>query len=234
MGGLFTFDYVQSLLTEMMLAPDRLLKQDRYNIVPYFQKGYSGLGRDRGQAVSYGYKLGCDKIFLIDSDQSWKWTDVVKLLESVYPIVAGVVPLKQKNQVLNYTVMERDWDTTEDEDKKVTANGLRRLRQKYHGQDEIQVEMTGAAFMCIDRVAIEAIIKNGCEEFMFYDPHSQSKQIGWDLFPSGPLNKVYFGEDWGFCMNAKRAGIPIHINSTVLIPHIGSYTYTIDPREVGL
>lgn len=223
---------MQSLLTEAMLNPERLLEQQKYNILPYFQRGYSGLGRDRGQAVSYGYKVGCDKIVLIDSDQSWKWNDLKKLLDSDKPIIAGVVPLKQKNQVLNFTPRECDHDAFEDEDNRITPVGLRRLRKKYSDQDELQVEMTGAAFLCIDRSVIEIMIKNGSEEFMFYDPHSQTKQIGWDLFPSGPLSRVYMGEDWGFCIQAKRSGIPIHINSTVFVDHIGSYNYQIDPKEV--
>lgn len=229
--GVATMDYMQCLLTETLLNPDRLLQQQRYNILPYFQKGYSGLGKDRGTMASYALKLGCDKIIFIDSDQAWTWNDLKKILDSEKQIVAGVIPLKKMPQVLNFTPLMEDMDAFEDEGKEITPVGLRRLRQKYHGQDEIEVEMTGTGFLSVDRSVLEALSKT-CDQFLYYDPHTQTKQIGWDFFPSGAMGGVYMGEDWGHCIIAKRAGFKIYINSSVFIDHVGNFTYRVDRKEV--
>lgn len=230
-GGVATLRYMQSMITEALLHPERLLNQRRYNITPYFQEGYSGLPKDRSVMASYALKLGCDKIFFIDSDQGWKWDDMKKLIDSDKPIIAGVIPLKQKAQTLNFTPRIEDYDCFINEDNKITATGLSRFRKKYSNADELQVELTGTGFLCID-VSVLKKLSETAEQFMFYDPHSQTKQMGWSFFQCGPLNKVYFGEDWSLCHAAKHAGFPIHINSTVLIDHVGSYNYQIDRDEV--
>ena len=226
-GGLVTMEFMQCLLSEMMLHPDRLREQQKYVILPYFQKGYSGLPKDRSVAASYALKSGADKILFIDSDQSWLWSDIKKLLDSDKEIVAGVIPLKQKDQTFNFTPMEYDYDCFAEEDNKITDVGLRRLRQKYFGQDEIEVCLTGTGFALIDCKVLKKMSETA-EEFIFYDPHSQTKQMGWAFFQCGPLNKVYFGEDWAHFKFARDIGFKVYINSTVLIGHIGSYKYEID------
>jgi len=49
----------------------------------------------------------------------------------------------------------------------------------------------------------------------------------WDFFPSGPLENNYYGEDYGFCIFAQRAGFPVYIDTSVEIPHIGAFTYEL-------
>jgi hypothetical protein len=224
-------EYMQCIMTEVMLNPDRLLQQHKYTILPYWQKGYSGLPKDRSVAASYALKLGCDKILFIDSDQAWTWPDLKAILDSDKPIIAGVIPLKQKDTVLNFTPKKEDYDCFEDEGNKITPQGLKRFREKYSNQDELQVELTGTGFLCVD-ISVLKKLSETAEQFIFYDPHSQTKQMGWAFFQCGPLNNVYFGEDWSFCHAAKHAGFPIYINSKVLIDHIGSYRFTIDRKEV--
>jgi len=47
------------------------------------------------------------------------------------------------------------------------------------------------------------------------------------LFPSEIVNGDYFGEDYGFLHLATASGFPIHLDTSLLIPHRGSIDYPI-------
>lgn len=227
-GGFVRYEYMQSVLTQVFCAPDRLLHQDQFDVALYLAGGASGLGRDRAVMASYALRNNFDRLFFIDSDQDFTWDQFRAIATSEHPICAGVVPMKMLPFRLNFTPMEEDRaDCFSKENETITTKGLELLVAKYPEQKEIRVCTTGTAFLSVD-VKVLATLTKTIEKFKFVDPNTQKTNTCWDFFPSGPLGGIYLGEDWGFCTIAQRAGFPIHINPAVKIPHIGTYTYDID------
>lgn len=214
----------------MFLAPDRLANLERYDIAQYLQGGYSGLGKDRSIAASFALRNGFDKVLFIDSDQSWVWEDVKKVLDSKLLIAAGMVPLKSYPTQLNFTPLAVDKEFYDPEDGVVTPAGVARWCDGVIFNEEMPVAAVGTGFMCIDRSVLQTLVDNGsAEKFLFKEAKGDKTEwvACWNFFPSGVLESNYYGEDFSFCILAGRAGIPIGVNTTVKIPHHGWHEYKI-------
>lgn len=225
-GGQVHHLYTQSLLTEAFLNSDRLQNQHRYELGSYLVGGFSGLAKDRGVVASYALREGFDKIVFIDSDQSWAWPQLKALLDSDKMVIAGVVALKEYPIQLNFTPLVEDKDCFEG--GKITPNGLKKLQKKHAGTYEIEVQACGTAFLAIDTSVLKALVENkSCPMFLYKDVHSEKMVENWDFFQTGVINERYYGEDYSFCFQAKRAGFSAYINSFVHIDHHGGHTYSI-------
>ena len=237
--------YLNSLLVETFNHPERLMNQEQYDLGLFHTAGYSGLGKDRGVIASHALRNNLDKIFFIDSDQSWTWQQFKAIADSPYPITAGVVGLKSYPIHLNFTPYEKDMDCFKGTQGISTA-GLIKLKKKYESGSEIKtgceigVQCMGTAFMCIDVKVLRELSKNGsCPSFQYIDTERGNQVIEcFDFFQSGvitipdPKNPSktigsYFGEDWAFCAQASRAGFKSYINPNVLVDHHGCHTFTI-------
>jgi hypothetical protein len=231
-GGMVHWKYHLSVTTELFLAEDRLLDQQRYNLAQWTQGGYSGLSKDRGVTASFALMNGFDKLLFIDSDQSWKWWQAKAILDSDKPIIAGMVPLKaylsEYRTQLNFTALKDDRHFYDQEDGMVTVRGVERWRKAHPGQDEMQVDALGTGFVCIDVKILAKMVNEGVVEkfgFPVVKDGVRSKTPAWDFFATGPLNNHYYGEDHGFCLNAARVGASCWVNTRVEIPHHGLHEY---------
>lgn len=226
--GMLENMHVTSLLTQTFMHPDRLAEQGKYQIHHYLMYGESGLGKDRGIAASYALREGYDKIVFIDSDQMWTWEDLKKAIDSDKPILAGVIARKAFPIVLNFHPAKECKKYFEGESGS-TFNGMIKMRDGV-GQDEIEVSMTGTGFIAIQCKVLDAMTKV-CPVFSFQNNEAPGVVPVWDFFQSGVLKETYFGEDYGFCIKAKEAGFSAFINTSVRIPHIGKFVYTVDAKD---
>lgn len=223
--------YVNSLLPELFCAPDRLDNIAKYDIAHYLAGGYSGLGKDRGIMASYALRAGFDKLLFIDADQSWTWPQVKKLIDSPYPITAGMVPLKSHPIQLNFTTQPNEAAFFEPEAGIVTPLGIDRWRKANQGDGFIKVSAAGTAFMSIDVPVLRHLAETkAVEPFIFKETSNGVEKFVkcWDFFPSGPIENNYYGEDYGFCICAGRAGFPVYVDTSIEIPHHGQFEYTVD------
>lgn len=226
-AGMVHIKWHKSVLTQLFNAPERLLQQEKYSIAEYTVEGYSGLGKDRGVIASFALRHKFDKLFFVDADQSFTWEQFKTIVDSDKPIVAGVVALKQYPIQLNFTPLVDDKDCFLSDGGKIMHTGLENLHKKY-GKTEIPVQCMGTAFMCIDVKVLAAMVENGsCPPFIFDDTYTKQKVTCWDFFQSGVVGDLYFGEDWAFCAQAKRAGFQSYINSSVRVDHHGSHTFRV-------
>lgn len=223
--GVVRYEYCQSILTQVFNHPERLANQERYQVALYLVGGYSGLGKDRGIIASYALREGFDKLVFIDSDQKFYWNQFKALVDSDKPVVAGVIALKDYPQNLNFTPNVDDLDCFIVDQSRITPNGLKILKEK-HEKDEIPVQCMGTGFMSID-VAVLMKLSETCPTFYHVDVVTKERVKVWDFFQTGVVNGLYFGEDWAFCAQAKRAGFQSYINASVLVDHIGSHNYKV-------
>lgn len=229
-GGMVHWKYHQACFSELMLAEERLPYQKHYDIAMYTQGGYSGLGKDRGIIASFALRQGFDKLLFVDSDQSWVWNDVKTLLDSPRPIVGGMVPLKFYPTQLNFTPILDDKHYFQAEGGVTTIAGIERWRRHNSGEDEMRVGAIGTGFLCIDvRVLEQMVVQKTVQPFDYYQfEYGEKKRTNcWDFFASGPINGQYYGEDYGFAIQAKRTGFDSYVNTAVRIPHWGNHEYVI-------
>ena len=234
--------YMQSLLTQVMLHPARLQQQEKYNVTFFNVGGQTGLGRDRGSIASFAMRNQIDKLFMIDSDQSWSWEQFKAIVDSDKPIIGGVVPLKRYPLHLNFTPKPEDQDCFEEDGGEVVYKGLLKLQNKHNPKrslniqdQEIEVNRLGTAFMCVDMAVFRSLASSGiAPSFTEYDPYSKKPAKSFDFFQSGVVNGLYHGEDWGFCHQAKHAGFKTYINPTVRIPHHGNHMFVLGEELVKL
>lgn len=229
-GGLVHWKYTNALLPELFNAPERLNNLARYDIAHLLAGGYSGLGKDRDIMASTALRMGFDKLLFIDADQSWKWEQIKKIVESPHPITAGMVPLKSHPIQLNFTTEPQDSHFFDEEAGIVSPRGIDRWRAANPGQDYLKVSAAGTAFLCIDvNKVLRPLASQGKADAFLYketDGRDGSRMVKcWDFFPSGAIENNYYGEDYGFCILAQRAGFPIHVDTSIEIPHYGQYEY---------
>lgn len=236
-GGHVHWQYHLATHSELFLHPDRLAQQSRYEIAQFLAGGYSGLSKDRGIVASYALREGYDKLLFVDADQSWKWEDVKKLLDSDKPIVGGMVAMKFYPVQLNFAHMMEDRKYYEPEDNVTTPLGIARWRAHNLGQDEMRVSAVGTGFLCIDVKTLAGMVEGKhVESFLYSEMGADGNRRNvkcWDFFPSGPLEGVYYGEDYGFCISAGRAGFHPWVNTSVEIPHHGQHTYEVKHGRAG-
>lgn len=79
--------------------------------------------------------------------------------------------------------------------------------EKFDGP--VEMEAVGMAFTLIKREVFETMEK----------PWFYSKYL--------PGLKDLMSEDWSFCMNAKKAGFKVFMDTSVILGHIGKYIYTV-------
>jgi hypothetical protein len=75
-----------------------------------------------------------------------------------------------------------------------------------------------AACMLIHRTVLAKIREQSGSEFSVAFPWYQERE-------HGPMP---VGEDVTFCLRAGLCGFPVHVNTTVTIGHVKSYTLTLD------
>jgi len=215
-------EYMMALLNQTFLNTERLQNWQHYNLGFYSTASDSGLGKERGVIASYACRYNFDKLFFIDADMVWSWSDFKKIVTSDKKIIAGVASMKLFPQVLNFTLKPEERHLYEKE--KATYKTLLQLPNEEH-----EVATTGTAFTCIDvSVLKEMADKKLAPAFKSYDSMEGKNVWCYDFFQNGVVNEMYAGEDWGFVIQARRMGVPVHINTSVWVGHVGTHRYVVD------
>lgn len=231
-GGMVNWQYVQCLMSQMFLHPERLAQQERYNLAHYLAGSYSGLGKDRGIIASYALREGFDKLLFIDADQSWNWEGVKRLLNSNRPVVGGMVALKKYPLQLNFAPHPGENHHFVQE-KVATPFGVKRWREAHPGQDEMRCIAVGTGMLCIDVSVLRAMVEaKVVEPFHIAETRNErvAPEVCWDFFSTGVVDGLHLGEDYGFTVLAQRAGFSVYMNTAVAAGHHGSHDYII-PEE---
>jgi hypothetical protein len=122
---------------------------------------------------------GCTHIFFIDDDVSWEPKGFINMVRAGKQVISGIVPIRQAD---GYAVSESGRE----------KDGL------------IELDAIGAAFLCIERSAIEEMIKAYPEKRCYtYDSYGQ---YGYSFFDYEMLNGHLQGEDINFCHLWRRIG----------------------------
>lgn len=170
---------------------------------------YSG----RNQLCQMALDAGADYVCMVDSDMVFPHDTLFKLLEHRKPVVSALAfrkifpyqPVIGIRSQLNPEVEKDPW-----------GNDMYRfdIIENWVDGALIEVDATGTAFLLIDMEVIRKI-----EKPWFYHHYFDSE--------SGRHNHQTreLGSDYYFCCRVRNAGIPIYVDTSAKIGHIGEYIY---------
>lgn len=193
----------------------------------YAMMGETLLARGRNHAAQVALTQGFDKLLFIDCDEGYSFNDIKTLIFSGYPVAAGVVPLKTYpvpgtfKTSLNYLPFLDD-EMFFDGSLRTLEATQRMARAKK--SKWIKVAFTGTGFMCLD-VSVFAKLAETAEEYMYPNPMTGNPEVHWAFFDGGPMNGIYFSEDWCLCDKIRDLGIDIMVNIDVRADHMGPHKF---------
>lgn len=187
----------------------------RLGILCYIQHvvGQSNLPRARNELVAAFLASDYTDMVFIDDDMGWEPNDLVRLLASDQPLIAGVGAKK----VFLPDTAPNKWC-------------VRTLPDGACVQDEmgnIEVAGVGTGFMKINRSVFEA----------FKAAHPDRKRKGWPTMPEaarahyyeffrfGVLGDDEVGEDIGFCLEWRALGGKVFVDPTIKLVHVGEMEF---------
>ena len=229
-GNMVTTDYLVSMARTI-----RGFLRDGVDYSLYALGNESLINRGRNTIANLALRDGYDKLLFIDADIGWDYNDVCRVLNTNKPIIGGVYPNKAFPLTLNFNSLLDHASIFE----KVEAKGLKTYRKtvdkfidyrdmyadKTTGEVEVMHITTG--FMVVDVKKVFEKLKDKVANYSQMDFYSGiSKQL-YEFFPVGVKNGVLESEDWAFCSLAREAGIPVYLNTKVILNHTGSYTFDV-------
>lgn len=166
----------------------------------------------------------CDRMLIIDTDIIFTRRDIENILSHDVPLVYGIYPKKDERG-------DPCLGTFED----VPVNG-----------DLATVRRCGRGFMLVKRELIEAMKEDNGGPALRYHNHGR---VEWAFFPSGPVRgdlsvygwandeqgfpkREWISEDWHFCENARRLGVPTLVDVRIALEHEGSKIYRLNPMDL--
>lgn len=138
----------------------------------------------RNNLVHEFLQSDCDKLLFLDDDISWSAKDAIRLVQSPYPITAGVYPMKSTPE--QYPIILN-----------CNEQGL----PLANSDGWLSSPRVPTGFLCIDRDAF-LIIRDKYPHLM-YKENTREEPDKWedkfDYFPQGVKDGRWVGEDYAFC-----------------------------------
>lgn len=205
-GDTFTGGCVESLL-------ETLAHCIRHNSLTHIREYSSDIYTCREQAATKAVDhTDYDYMLWADSDMTWKWADVVKMIEADVPIISGVCLISPfKSNAAKFGKDEKGLDVLS------YLNGWRLGEAEKTEKGLIQVDMVGFGFLLFKKGVFEAL------ERPWFRQGTVTAPDGRGLVSS---------EDMMFTTRCREAGFPIYVHPEVFIGHQKRQTLIVAKDEV--
>lgn len=187
--------------------------------------GSSLLPHARNSLIDIFLKSKCQRMLFIDADQGYGSEQCWPLYRSSRRIVAGITPHKRYPINLNFEPLEKDRHYFKDQTNKGMEEFVKFANERADQNGEIEVNRAGTGILCIDRSVFDILGEEASEYFAF-DNSDSAKHKEFFKMGIAPTGR-YKGEDWHFCEEAKRHGIPIYINAKSIVSHYGGHAFAV-------
>ena len=218
-GGLVNEKYTQSLI-------NLTSKAMQYGMgFGYFTRSNESLiTRARNDLMFTFLQTPATHLMFIDADINFNADDVFKLISHDKDVMTGAYPTK----II-------DWDKMANSRNK-TVSGLQDSSVRYSSgfnnktnkDGLLEVSYGATGFMLIKREVIQKMIKHYPETMYIpevYDDPSQAGMQKYALFDTMIYEGKYLSEDYTFCHRWQQMGGKIYIDPTIVLDHVGTYTF---------
>ncbi len=162
------------------------------------------LVRERNDLVKAFLESDCTHMLCIDSDIAWQPQDIKRLIDHQEDFVAALYPARGPEKCFLFRGVYG-----ENKKMDVSKKGL------------LEMEYIPAGFMLIRRIVFESIILQRSD--LYYEPKAEElKHTRGHLFFGIELwEGEFWGEDYVFCRNVRKAGFHIWIDPVIPLDHSG-------------
>lgn len=164
-----------------------------------YEVGCPYISHARATMLRKALDAGAEEIVFLDHDLSWRPGDLLKLIETSDPVVAGLYRYKLDSEEYMGAIK-----TEADHRPRVRADGC------------IEGFRVPAGFLKVTRDAVRAFMR-AYPELVYGDPESPSV----DLFNHGAWQGVWYGEDMAFSRRWLDCGGEIWIQPDLSLDHHG-------------
>tara|TARA_R110000822_G_scaffold24841_6_gene75477 strand:+ start:484 stop:1188 length:705 start_codon:yes stop_codon:yes gene_type:complete len=182
----------------------RVAESKGYELFFHCRMFESVIQKSRNTLLAKAYKENYDYIVFIDSDQAFTSSDFYALLSHNVDCCGLPVILKSDKEDYNiqpFNPLKALWDS---------ELGL------------LEVEAVGTGFMKLSRKAIKTLWDEA--EPYTHNTQGEIRNICQLRVEDGK----FVGEDWHLCGRLRANGIPIYIDPTVTVEHVGTKKWTGD------
>ena len=230
-GGMCHGSYAKSVFNTMKFLLDNGIEvqyRDMYN--------NSIITEARDLFTHMFLNSGCDYLFFIDADQSFKPEDVLRMINENKDIIGGVVPKKRMN-----------WESVSEAVKHgVPSNMLSKFSGEFNiallpEQDQpedfsksFEVSHIGTGMMIIKRSVFEKL-KSSVRSYTYMGTGISEINKGDKIYEFWKTdidkNNKWMGEDINFCYMWRELGNKIYAAPYARTTHVGSYEFsgTLNP-----
>ena len=207
----------------------QVLSQPQYEVGLYTLGNESLLARGRNHCAQKALTGNWDKLIFIDADEGWTPEQFLKIVNSPFPITAGLVPLKTFPIVLNHMPFKKDMVFCEPYDGLKTPESLWATSDHYKS-NYVKVAMIGTGFLCIDVKKVLVKMAETTPHYQYPEPSTGYNETHWAFFDGGPIGDEYLSEDWNFSQKARDLGFDIVVDTDVIVTHTGQWTFSAPDR----
>lgn len=230
-GGMCHGSYAKSVFNTMKFLLDKGIEvqyRDMYN--------NSLVTEARDLFTQMFLNSGCDYLFFIDADQSFKPEDVLRMIEEDKDIIGGVVPKKRINWNSIYEAAQHGIPA--DMLSKFSGEfNLSLLPQQEQPEDftkSFEVSHIGTGMMIIKRSVFDKL-KDSVRSYIYTGSGVLGINPGDKIheFWNTSISKegTWMGEDVNFCYMWRELGGKIYAAPYAKTTHVGSYEFsgTLNP-----
>jgi hypothetical protein len=179
---------------------------------------------------------GCEYLFFIDADQSFKPEDVLRMINEDKDIIGGVVPKKRINwnsiaQAHSYGISPQDLNKYSGE---FNLALLENAGQPNDFSKPFEVLSIGTGMMIIKRDVFEKM-KSSVKSYVYNGTGILGVNPGdrvYEFWNTGiSENDMWMGEDVNFCYIWQKMGGKVYAAPYTKTTHVGSYEFsgTLNP-----
>jgi hypothetical protein len=163
-------------------------------------------------------------LMFIDADINFDADDVFKLISHDKDIMTGAYPTK----TIDWNKMSNSKDNTLAGLQENSIRYSSGFNDKVNKDGLLEVSYGATGFMLIKREVIEKMIKHYPETAYTPEVYDESNQAGMQkhaLFDTMIYKGKYLSEDYTFCHRWQQMGGKIYIDPSIVLDHVGTYTF---------
>lgn len=218
-AGLYHLGYLESLIDTIAWVAEENIPFNFYGM-----GNESLITRARNTCATLALEQGYDKILFVDSDISWKRKDIWRLFYSDKKIIGGTYPIKGLPINLNFNALQPHFDKYNFRKSKSPEKFRAYAKEYANDLGEVEVEHLPTGFMMIDC----SVLKDLAPKTPKYESNhilGSPFKYFYDFFQCGAHEGRYRSEDWAFCELARANGHSVWLNTNVILPHTGTFTF---------
>ena len=205
----------------ILLQKKELLLKSNVQCHFYFIDNESLIQRARNQCATFALENNYDRLLFVDADISWEPNDLVLLLNSTHAVIGGTYPTKCIPPFINFNPLKEHIDQHFSGTFDRSIEAFRKYREICANKNgEVQVMHVPTGFLQINVKVLEKLSKV-VETYI----SGRDQKMRYDFFPCRVRNGVLESEDWGFCSLCRDNGIPVYLQTKIILSHTGTYEF---------